>query len=104
MSESSLLPPPGDPAAPGPGRPHIAAWLDRPWQWVERLFNRVYGSELNPLYQSGVLAVTFIAVTLVTGLYLFLFYKIADPYGSVAAIDRVSSAASCARSTAMPPT
>ena len=88
MNEASLQPRPGDPAAPGPGRPQVAAWLDRRWQLVERLFNRVYGSEWNPLYQSGVLAVTFIAVTLVTGLYLFIFYKIADPYGSVAAIDR----------------
>ena len=85
MSEASLLP---DDAAPGPGRPRIAARLDRYWQGIEGLFNRIYGSKWNPLYQSGVLAVTFIAVTLVTGLYLFLFYKIADPYGSVAAIDR----------------
>jgi coenzyme F420-reducing hydrogenase delta subunit/NAD-dependent dihydropyrimidine dehydrogenase PreA subunit len=84
----SLLPDPGDVAAPGPGRPALAAWLDWRWQAVEGLFNRVYGSARNPLYQSGVLAVTFIAVTLVTGLYLFLFYTIADPYGSVAAIDR----------------
>ncbi len=88
MSETSLLPRPGDAAAPGPGRPRVAGWLDRPWQLVERLFNRIYGSEWNPLYQSGVLAVTFIVVTLITGLYLFLFYKIADPYGSVATIDR----------------
>ncbi len=88
MSVASLLPQPGDPAAPGPGRPQVAAWLDRRWQWVENLFNRVYGSEWNPLYQSGVLAVTFIAITLITGVYLFLFYKIADPYGSVEAIDR----------------
>ncbi len=87
MSEARLLPPAGDAAAPGPGRPPVAAWLDKRWQLVERLFNRVYGSGLNPLYQSGVLAVTFIAVTLVTGLYLFIFYKIGDPYGSVAAID-----------------
>ncbi len=88
MSQMSLLPSPDDPAAPGPERPRTAAWLDRRWQLVESLFNRVYGSAWNPLYQSGVLAVTFIVVTLVTGLYLFLFYKIADPYGSVAAIDR----------------
>ncbi len=88
MSQASLLPEPDDAAAPGLGRPIIAARLDRCWQAVEGLFNRVYGSSLNPLYQSGVLAVTFIAVTLVTGLYLFLFYTIDDPYGSVAAIDR----------------
>ena len=88
MSKASLLPQPGEAAAPGVGRPAIAAWLDRRWRAVEGLFNRVYGSAYNPLYQSGVLAVTFIAVTLITGLYLFLFYTIDDPYGSVAAIDR----------------
>ncbi len=85
MSQASLLPLSGD---PGPARPTIAVWADRCWLVIERLFNRVYGSAWNPLYQSGVLAVTFIVVTLVTGLYLFIFYKIADPYGSVAAIDR----------------
>ncbi len=85
MSQPSLVPQSGD---PGPGRPTAAVWIDRCWLLIERLFNHVYGSALNPLYQSGVLAVTFIAVTLVTGLYLFIFYKIADPYGSVAAIDR----------------
>ena len=75
-------------SGPAPTRPTVAAWLDRGWRLVERGFNRVYGSAWSPLYQSGVLAVVFLAVTLVTGLYLFLFYKVADPYGSVAAIDR----------------
>ncbi|MCP3960532.1 MAG: hydrogenase iron-sulfur subunit [bacterium] len=70
-------------------RPGTAAGLDR-WGWrpADWLFNRVFGSKWSPLYQSGVLAVTFLVVTLVTGLYLFLFYKVGDPYGSVAAIDR----------------
>ncbi len=84
MSQASLLPRSKD---PGPARPTIAVRLDRYWLLIERLFNKIYGSALNPLYQSGVLAVTFIAVTLVTGLYLFIFYKIAVPYESVAAID-----------------
>lgn len=68
-------------------RPAVAAWLDRRFQHIDGLFNRIYGSELNPLYKSGALAVTFLLLTLVTGVYLFLLYKVADPYGSVAALD-----------------
>jgi coenzyme F420-reducing hydrogenase delta subunit/Pyruvate/2-oxoacid:ferredoxin oxidoreductase delta subunit len=68
-------------------RPRIAAWLDRRWRPVDGLFNRIYTSEHNPLYKSGALAVTFLLLTIVTGIYLFLLYKIADPYGSVAALD-----------------
>lgn len=70
-----------------PPRPALAVWLDRGLRPVDRLFNRVYGSEFNPLYKSGALAVTFLLLTLVTGIYLFLFYTVADPYGSVARID-----------------
>jgi coenzyme F420-reducing hydrogenase delta subunit/ferredoxin len=68
-------------------RPAVAAWLDRRWQPVDGLFNRVYSSAANPLHKSGALAVTFLLLTLVTGLYLFIFYTVADPYGSVAALD-----------------
>lgn len=68
-------------------RPAAAAWLDRRLRWVDGLFNRIYGSELNPLYKSGALAVTFLLLTLVTGIYLFLLYRVAEPYASVAALD-----------------
>lgn len=54
---------------------------------VDSLFNRVYTSEWNPLYKSGALAVTFLLLTLVTGVYLFILYQVADPYGSVARLD-----------------
>jgi ferredoxin len=68
-------------------RPAAAEWLDRLLKPLEGLFNRVYGSRWNPLYKSGPLALAFLGVTLVTGIYLFIFYKVADPYGSVAALD-----------------
>jgi len=68
-------------------RPAAAAWLDRRLAPIDGLFNRIYTSEHNPLYKSGALAITFLAVTLVTGIYLFLFYKVAEPYESVARID-----------------
>jgi coenzyme F420-reducing hydrogenase delta subunit/Pyruvate/2-oxoacid:ferredoxin oxidoreductase delta subunit len=54
---------------------------------LDAFFNRVYTSEWNPLYKSGALAVTFLLLTLVTGVYLFLFYELSDPYGSVSRLD-----------------
>lgn len=68
-------------------RPAASLWLERALRPVDGFFNRVYTSEWNPLYKSGALAVTFLLVTLVTGIYLFLFYQLADPYASVARLD-----------------
>jgi len=53
---------------------------------VDRLFCHLYGSAWNPLYQSGVLASLCLAVVLLTGLYLLLFYRVSDPYGSTAGL------------------
>ena len=61
--------------------------LERVFRPVDWLFNRVYTSRWNPLYQSGSLAVVFLAVCAVTGIYLFIFYRVADPYASVEAIE-----------------
>ena len=55
---------------------------------VERLFDRLYSSQWNPLFQSGSLAVLFFLVSLSSGLVLFLWYHIADPHGSVTAIQQ----------------
>ena len=51
--------------------------------WLDHAFDRLYGSRLNPLYQSGVLVVLLSVVLLLTGLYLLLFYRIGEPWGSV---------------------
>ena len=58
-----------------------AAW--RPLSAVDGVLNRLYGWRYNPLYQSGALAVVLLGVVSVTGLYLFLFYRIGAPYESV---------------------
>jgi ferredoxin len=68
-------------------RPAASRWLDRHLRPLDALFNRVYSSSLNPLYKSGALAVTFLFLTVLTGIYLFILYKVADPYGSVARLD-----------------
>lgn len=54
---------------------------------VDAFFNRVYGSRYNPLYHSGAITVGLLAVLLVTGLYLLLFYRLGAPYESVVRIN-----------------
>ncbi|HEX9165208.1 MAG TPA: cytochrome b N-terminal domain-containing protein, partial [Gemmatimonadales bacterium] len=51
---------------------------------ADRALNRLYGWRYNPLYQSGTLVVVLWLVLLGTGLWLLLFYRIGEPWGSVA--------------------
>jgi len=53
---------------------------------VDEVFDRLYSSRYNPLLQSGPIAVALLIVLIVTGLYLLIFYRIGDPYGSTARI------------------
>ena len=48
-------------------RPAISRRLVRALRSIDALFLRVYGQALNPLYQSGTLAVASLLVALVTG-------------------------------------
>jgi len=74
--------PPPRPAGP----PAAGIRLRRALAPLDGLFDRLYGSRWNPLHQTGNLAILCFLVALVTGLYLFLFYKIATPHASVARI------------------
>lgn len=67
-------------------RPGAALWLERALAPVEALFVRVYGSALNPLYQSGTLAVLFFLTALASGIYLLIFYRVGAPYESTLAL------------------
>jgi quinol-cytochrome oxidoreductase complex cytochrome b subunit/coenzyme F420-reducing hydrogenase delta subunit len=70
-------------APPAPARPpregahrrllHRAGAL---YQWAEVLLDRLVSAPLNPLYHTGTIAVFSLAVALVTGIYLFLFYRV----------------------------
>ena len=53
---------------------------------VDAWLNRLYTSRYNPLYHSGASTVALLAVLLVTGIYLLLFYRIGAPHASVRAI------------------
>jgi ferredoxin/coenzyme F420-reducing hydrogenase delta subunit len=46
------------------------------YQWFEVALDRVVSSHLNPLYHTGTIAVFSLAVATVTGVYLFLFYRV----------------------------
>lgn len=45
-------------------------------QWAEVLLDRIVSPSLNPLYHSGTIAVFSLAVATVTGVYLFVFYRV----------------------------
>jgi ferredoxin/coenzyme F420-reducing hydrogenase delta subunit len=66
--------------------PAAARWLGKVWWPLEGLFRRLFGATGNPLDRAGAVAVVALAVSSITGIYLFLFYRIGDPYGSVLAI------------------
>jgi ferredoxin len=53
---------------------------------LDRALNRLYGSQWNPLYQSGAIVVALFVLLLVTGVYLLLFYRVGAPYESTARI------------------
>ena len=46
------------------------------YQWAEVALDRLVSSSLNPLYHTGTIAMFSLAVALVTGIYLFLFYRV----------------------------
>lgn len=66
--------------------PRLIDRLERVLAPIDRLFNRVYGSKYNPLYQSGTIAVSMLLVLTVSGLYQLYFYKTGAPYESVRAM------------------
>ena len=72
--------------------------LRRPLAWADARMNQLYGWRYNPLYHSGVLAVTLLAAVGVTGIYLVFFYRLGAPYASVGRITNTIPFAHLARS------
>jgi coenzyme F420-reducing hydrogenase delta subunit/NAD-dependent dihydropyrimidine dehydrogenase PreA subunit len=50
---------------------------------ADAALDRLYGWRYNPLYQSGAATVALLALLIVTGVYLLVFYRIGSPYASV---------------------
>jgi coenzyme F420-reducing hydrogenase delta subunit/quinol-cytochrome oxidoreductase complex cytochrome b subunit len=46
------------------------------YQWGELLVDRLVSSPLNPLYHTGTIAIFSLAVATITGIYLFIFYRV----------------------------
>jgi len=46
------------------------------YQWIEVALDRLVSAPLNPLYHTGTIAVFSLAIATVTGLYLFVFYRV----------------------------
>ncbi len=46
--------------------------------------NRLYGWRYNVLHQTGTFVVALLVLLIVTGLYLLIFYRVGEPWGSVA--------------------
>ncbi|HET8576913.1 MAG TPA: hydrogenase iron-sulfur subunit [Methylomirabilota bacterium] len=67
------------PGATPPREPVHRRWLHSAgavWQWAEVALDRLVSPPLNPLYHTGTIAMFSLAVALVTGIYLFLFYRV----------------------------
>jgi ferredoxin len=53
---------------------------------IDAAANRLYGSQWNPIHQTGTVAVTMLITLIATGLYLIIFYRVGSPAASVARI------------------
>jgi coenzyme F420-reducing hydrogenase delta subunit/ferredoxin len=71
-----VFPPPGPAAAREPVHRRLLGGAGAAYQWLEVLVDRLVSAPLNPLYHSGTIAVFSLAVATVTGIYLFVFYRV----------------------------
>jgi coenzyme F420-reducing hydrogenase delta subunit/Pyruvate/2-oxoacid:ferredoxin oxidoreductase delta subunit len=80
------FPPPAPPQEPPRRRALLAA--GRLYQWAEVGLDRLVSAPLDPLYHAGTIAVFSLAVATVTGIYLFVFYRVgtAAAHSSIEAI------------------
>jgi ferredoxin len=69
-------------------RPQGVGSLARVLDAADRVLDRTYSSAFNPLYRTGTLAVLFLTIALVTGVYLLFVYEIGRPYESMLSIQR----------------
>lgn len=53
------------------------------FRFFDRIFDRLYSSRWNPLQFSGALALFFLIVCTVSGIFLLFFFRVSEPYESV---------------------
>ncbi|MBW7933187.1 MAG: cytochrome b N-terminal domain-containing protein, partial [Gemmatimonadaceae bacterium] len=56
----------------------------RPLRAADAAATRLYGWRYHPLHQTGTIAAALLALLIVTGLYLLVFYRVGAPWQSVA--------------------
>ena len=65
---------------------HFEAGIRRLLARIDAAVNRLYGWEGNPLYQSGTITAALLLIVTLTGIYLLFFYRLGDPYASIARV------------------
>lgn len=53
---------------------------------LDRIFNWFYSSDYNPIYRSGTIAIAFLFILIVSGIYLTFFYRLSEPYEALSAL------------------
>lgn len=61
--------------------------LQRGLDDVDALFDRLMSSKWNPIYQTGPLTIVSLLSLVVTGVYLFIFYRVSAPYETMRDIE-----------------
>ncbi|MCC7110479.1 MAG: hydrogenase iron-sulfur subunit [Deltaproteobacteria bacterium] len=85
--ESSASAPARDYLRPHRRVPGVGVALQRALEATDALFDRLMGSKWNPLYQTGTLTIVSMLSLVVTGLYLFIFYRVGSPYETMREIE-----------------
>lgn len=63
--------------------PTILKYAEKAFRRIVHYADIVFTPKYNPFYYLGAIAITFLTMIFVSGVYLFIFYKIATPYESV---------------------
>lgn len=64
----------------------LSKFIKKLLNFIDAAFDAAFTAKYNPIYKGGTLCVSLTCLAAVSGLYLFIFYKIEAPYESVAAI------------------
>ena len=78
MKGSAFTP---QPAAPYKIRPHLS--LQKIFLYIEDWANRYFSPPYNPFYYLGAISTFFFVVLVISGVYLFIFYRTGNPYQTV---------------------
>ncbi|OGQ21057.1 MAG: hypothetical protein A2138_14020 [Deltaproteobacteria bacterium RBG_16_71_12] len=67
--------------------PHLGVPLQRALDLFDAAVEKLMGSRFNPLYQTGPFVVVSLLTLVVTGVYLFIFYRVSSPYETMRDIE-----------------